>query len=240
MSESVPEIRIDMDKKCSTCGVGGAANGGRCLKCVTAEIEAKAKSSPQLNKLNFEIAKLASKANDASAALRGILVRPDMTVVTNGQILLQMTGFEAKEKPLPFPDVTPESSFAQFILPADEALILAKTFKPSNNEVLVSGKGDENRMVALGLRQAGSEKVFRVAPGAGEYPQYSALIPEVGRGETCVILNLDLLIPLLQQMAKLSGHCELRVYGPEDPIRIDVRDEESNQSAIGLVMPMRG
>lgn len=34
MSKRVPEITIDMDKKCVECGHGGAAASGICLKCL--------------------------------------------------------------------------------------------------------------------------------------------------------------------------------------------------------------
>jgi hypothetical protein len=37
----IPTITIDMNKRCSRCGAMGAANGGICLKCVTATIVAK-------------------------------------------------------------------------------------------------------------------------------------------------------------------------------------------------------
>lgn len=35
MNERVPEITIDMDKKCVECGHGGAAGSGICLKCLS-------------------------------------------------------------------------------------------------------------------------------------------------------------------------------------------------------------
>lgn len=35
MNKQVPEITIDMDKKCVECGRSGAAASGICLKCLS-------------------------------------------------------------------------------------------------------------------------------------------------------------------------------------------------------------
>ena len=41
MTDKIPTIEIDMDKKCSDCGKGGACQNGLCLSCVSKRITAK-------------------------------------------------------------------------------------------------------------------------------------------------------------------------------------------------------
>jgi hypothetical protein len=58
--KEIPIIRIDTDRKCTTCGDGGATEGGLCLKCITDKM-AKTKLSGRHFEPSLEIETIARK-----------------------------------------------------------------------------------------------------------------------------------------------------------------------------------
>jgi hypothetical protein len=58
--KEVPTISIDMDRKCASCGEGGATDGGLCLKCITDKM-AKTRLSGRHFEPSLEIEHIAKK-----------------------------------------------------------------------------------------------------------------------------------------------------------------------------------
>lgn len=195
-----------------------------------------------LNQRNFEIAKLASKQDDAPVALKGVLVSPDKTVVTEGHMILEVTGFEHAGDMLPFDDLTPQADFAPFIMPAEEALALAKVFVKSEskeaNLIAIQPNSGANQS-SFGLKQPLSEKVFRVENQGDKYPNYEKMFLPVTEEIASVTLDLELLIPLLSQLKKVFSVVRIGLYGPDKVVRFDCNDDILNQSARACIMPMR-
>jgi hypothetical protein len=236
----IPTLTVDLDKKCSQCNKPGSCQNGLCMDCITKAITLPAKSM-MLNQRNFEIAKLASKDEDASDAVRGILVSPDKTVVTDGRILLEVTGFEHAGDMLPFDDLTPQPDFVPFIMPAEEALALSKVFVKSESSeanLIAIQPNNGTGQSSFGLRQPKAEKVFRVEKPKGNYPNYEAVFPPISEEAGSVTVNLDLLIPLLQQIKKVFPFVRIGYYGPDKPLRFDCNDPDVRQSVRACIMPM--
>ncbi|MFH1236242.1 MAG: hypothetical protein V1685_04890 [Parcubacteria group bacterium] len=244
MPSKTAVIEIDMDKTCK-CGEKGALQNGLCLKCAGQKAIEKIKrekpKSMMLNQRNFEIAKLASKDPDDRAQFQCILVAPDKTVVTEGHLVLEVTGFQHAGDLLPFEDLIPQQDFEPFLVPAEEALALSKLFVRSDNVEanLIGIDPNTAKGAGLALRQLGSEKVFKVIKPPDRYPNYDAMFPPIAEEQVSITVNAQLLIPLLQQLAKINPLIRIGIYGPEKPIRLDCNDEGLQQSARGLLMPMK-
>jgi len=197
-----------------------------------------------LNKNNFEIAKLASKDETASEAIKGILVMPDKTAATDGHMIIEVTGFEHSGDLLPFEDVVPNPDFDPFIMPAQEALDLSKVFVKSESKdgnLLGIEPNHKGGIAAFALRQAHAEKVFRVCQPDSAFPKYEVVFSPISEEVAHVTLCIDLLIPLLQQLKKITDSGALRIgfYGEEKAVRFDCMNGETQQSARAALMPMK-
>jgi hypothetical protein len=196
-----------------------------------------------LNKNNFEIGKLAPKPDDESRpGLSCVLVSPDKTVVTDGHYIIEVSGAECEDNFLPFDDVMPSADFEPFTVPADEAIALAKVFvkteTPEGNLLAVqpdNGKG----VSAFALRQERREKVFRMDKPDRSFPDYEEIFAGLKDEAAFVLLDLNLLIPVLRHMKNVSGgQVRIALNGPDKAVRLDCINTETKQSVRAAIMPM--
>jgi hypothetical protein len=243
--KEIPTISIDMDRKCTSCGDGGATDGGLCLKCIADKMvkEKKIKTHVMLNKNNFSIGSLAPPPVDESTSLCCVSVHPDKTIVTDGKILIEITGAECETSYLPFEDVMPETDFDPFTMPAEEAIALSKMFvksdTPDGNILAVQPENGRGAS-AFALRQARKEKIFRMDRPKGQFPNYEVIFDSVKDEIASVTIDLNLFIPLLRHLKAISdGPVRIGIYGTEKPVRLDCIDQTTKQSARALIMPMK-
>lgn len=247
MKEEVPTITIDMDKECPKCGNKGVAPNGLCLQCSLDRIvegKPRINTKMMLNKKNFAIANLAPEPpKGAESKMSCILVCPDKTAVTDGHMLLEVSGQQCDVNFLPFEDLDPKTDFEPFSMPSDEALALAKLFVkapgPDGNIVAVQPENGAG-VAAFALRQETKEKIFRMDRPKGGFPDYDNLFYREQEEIAYVTVNANMLIRLLKHLMDVSG-CAVRIgiYGTDKPIRFDAIDEQTKQSARAVLMPMK-
>ncbi len=242
--KDVPIIQVDMDRKCKICGAGGAMPSGICMKCAGEKIRKKEiRANVMLNKNNFAIGALAPPPAEDSTLLSCVSIHPDKTIVTDGKILIEVTGAECQTSFLPFDDILAQLDFEPFSMPADEAIALAKMFvksdTPDGNIVAVQ-PGNDQGVSAFALRQARKEKIFKMECSIAEFPNYETIFNTVDKEIAYVTIDLNLFIPLLRHMKSISGGpVRIGIYGTEKPVRLDCIDDLTKQSARALIMPMK-
>ena len=153
-----------------------------------------------LNKNNFEIAKLCPKKdeNKYRYAWHGIRVTPTGTTVTEGHILIQVSGVGDTEE------------FDPFILPAKAAskiaaaLPLRAAFPDLSNAVIKSAEAEK---VVIEVTNADLDvESYSIRPAEGGFPDISKVIPAIGKATMELDLDLDLLVPLLERIRKFYGN----------------------------------
>ena len=201
-----------------------------------------------LNKNNFEIARLCSKPNESNFALEGIRVTPGGTETTDGHALLKVSGEGDQEK------------FAPFILPAKVALKIAKALPddsliPTQDQAKVEHmKGSKAFRISV-TNQDADHDVYSVRPIGRQFPDLNKVIPDVAEAAVEVLLDLDILIPLLQQVRRFHGkgrrmqrRATFRFYNRKgsvnrepstQPQRIDAKND-LGQELTAVIMPCRG
>ena len=206
-----------------------------------------------LNKNNFEIARLCPKPDEfTNYELSGIRVTPGGTETTDGHALLKVSGEGDQEK------------FAPFGLPAQVALKIAKAL-PSDSEIPTQDQAkieripDSNAVRISVTNQDADLDVYCARPMGGQFPDLNKVIPDVAEAAVEVLLDLDILIPLLQQVRGFHGNrnrrdkrwvprrATFRFYNRKgsvnrepsyQPQRIDAKND-LGQELTAVIMPCR-
>ena len=201
-----------------------------------------------LNKTNFEIAKLCPK-NDGTTriSVQGILVTPNEAVVTDGHVLLKISGTGDAEH------------FDPFILPANVALKIAAAL-PSGSKIpeldeasIEHIEGEASVSISIRSDEDMCRDVYNTRSINGPFPNFEKAIPDVKGAALEVKFDLDILVPLLEQIRKFHGKKQkgkarqrraatFRFYkGPKDYVvsqRIDATND-LDQELTAVVMPLR-
>ena len=207
-----------------------------------------------LNKHNFEIARLCPKPDEFTQyALSGIRVTPGGTETTDGHALLKVSGEGDQEK------------FAPFTMSAKAALKIAKALPadslipPQDQAKIERIPGSKAVRISVTNQDADLD-VYCARPIEGQFPAIDKVIPDVTEATVEVLLDIDILIPLLQQVRKFHGnrdrrtkHCPprqatFRFYNRKgsvnrepstQPQRIDA-ENDLGQKLTAVIMPCRG
>ena len=194
-----------------------------------------------LNKRNFEIAALCPKDNHfGKYALSGIRVTPDETVATSGYILIKISG------------CGPPEPFDPFILPASVALKVAAAL-PIGSKIPDLDEADIEHVAgsaaSISVRNQDTDyDVYSARPLEGQYPDTDRIIPDVDEAAAEMVFDLDILIPLLEQVRKFHGNkskvnsrtATFRFYKDlEAGQRIDTKND-LGQKLTAVVMTRRG
>ena len=201
-----------------------------------------------LNKNNFEIAKLCPKEDDLRYALNGIRVTPIGTTVTDGHVLLQVSGVGDAEE------------FDPFTLPAKAARKIADALPtgakvPSLNCAEVKSAKETKVVIEITNTDLDSES-YSFRPLRGQYPATDKVIPAVKGATMELCLDLDLLVPLLERIRRFYGNQDrkkpklrrvatfrFRKLNPDGPMkdqaqRIDAVNDQG-QTLTAVIMPCR-
>lgn len=215
-----------------------------------------------LNAANLNIAALAAK-EESRFKINGILVTNEYTAVTDGHVLVtvslpkQFNG--SAPEPPGFEHI--EKLDRPFLLPSATALDLAKHIpaKPTipglgqayigasaNAMVDDPAKPSKQKpaefidLMTTDLETAHRPQVRRLT---GNFPEVERCIPMAENARFGICLDLDLLIPLLQQAKKFhNGTCgphpvTLRFTTADEGVRLDCHNDE--QKLVAVVMPIR-
>ncbi len=204
-----------------------------------------------LNRNNLEIAALCSK-EESRYALGGIYVEPGKTVVTDSHILVivNMPEVETADFPLT-PGLAPTEDFTPFILSRKDALDISREIPvPKRDAVSVLGcaaigaESNENSKAFIGVPSKDwgfvGPRVFHPDKQEGQFPNYQLVIPDKDKVKPTICFDLKVLIPALQQLAKVAGkdspaYAIFRIEDATSAMRVDIKNDV--QSAIAVVMP---
>lgn len=112
-------------------------------------------------------------------------------------------------------------------------------------QVAIGAETSKSGHAVFGITDVdGCERVFKAKKREGQYPDISKAIPEKGDAVAEVVLNFDLIIPLLQAMrkcapGKFAREVRIRLYGPNKQVRFDAKNNTTGQQVTGVVMSMR-
>ena len=195
-----------------------------------------------LNKNNFQIAKLCPEPDECSLyPLHGIQVAPTGTTATDGHALLHVGSVQGEE------------NFAPFILPARVAQRVAAAL-PARSEIpdheladIEHVKGEAS--VRIGVAKQGFVQHYSARAIDGEFPDAEKAVPAMGKAELALILDLDILVPLLEQISKFYGKQDperstirrqttFRFYGANKGARIDA-ENDLGQKLTAVIMPCK-
>ena len=154
-----------------------------------------------LNKNNFEIARLCPKPDDHSLySMDGIRVTPTGTTVTDGHVLLRVSGVQDPE------------DFDPFILPARTALRIANALPTrqrecSHPEAQIRST-DAGKLVVDVMNTDLDVDSYSISPidGKRKFPDADRVIPAKKGATGDVLLDLDILVPLLERIRKFHGN----------------------------------
>ena len=152
-----------------------------------------------LNKNNFEIATLCPE-DDAHSKflLRGIRVTPAGTVATSAYVLLKISNSGAADH------------FDPFILPAKVALKIAAALpvgskiRSHDHATIEHTEGEAAVRISVTNEDA-DQDVYNARSINGLLPDIDKAIPDVEGAAVKIMLDLDMLIPLLQQIRAFHG-----------------------------------
>lgn len=206
---------------------------------------------PLLNKHNLELAKLASKEENRFL-LQGILVQPESTVVTDGQVLMEVTtaDFRAADFPQPPGIASATDEWKPFVLSAQDALAIAKTIPKKtttpilSNAAVATPNGDDHMTIfTTDLERHNPVTVRKLT---GTYPDYKRVIWPAEEAEFAINVNARNLADVLDFVAKFNESkrsetqppdCVLRFKSNREAIRIDARVRGGDQKLTALVGP---
>ena len=201
-----------------------------------------------LNKKNFEIATLCPEDDGHSKfVLRGIRVTPAETVAASAHVLLKISNSGGSDH------------FDPFILPAKAALKIAAALPtgskmPSHDQADIEHFEGAKAVRISVTNDDGDCDVYTTQPIEEEFPNTDTVIPDVKAAAVEIILDLDILIPLLQRISEFHGKqcldepskrriATFRFYegpkGYEAAQRIDA-ENDLGQELTAVVMPCRG
>lgn len=203
-----------------------------------------------LNKHNLNIAALADKEK-SRFTLNAIQVSPERTAETDGHQLVIVS--TVKTDAADFPQVPgmepPVDSFKPFLLPAAEALNIAKALPkktpiPVLANAAVSAETDVNGHSVIGVTDLENARAFRTQKPEGNFPDIDRVIPNLEGATLTIGFNPALLAKVLKQIESFQQgkfgppSCTLSFYGPTKAMRIDA-DGGDDQHLTAVVMPMR-
>lgn len=204
-----------------------------------------------LNRYNFEIAALCSKDEDALPMFRGINVSPTGTMVTDGHMAVTVSAvtesqpglFEAME------GIEPAVFFSPFILDMESALRIAKSLpkKIEDSALLppiVDATTEDSNRSMVSINDSGRQEILRSRKIEGTYPDIASVMPKPEDAAMTILLSPAILTTVLKAVEKFcNAHdvysVELRVFGPDQAIRIDAESRCSDQRLTAIVMPRR-
>jgi len=197
-----------------------------------------------LNRNNFAIAKLAEK--DAYGGLKNLRVEQDKTVVSDGKLLLVMTGDSIPQSDYPsIPGFAPMPEHKPISLARETALAVAKAIPkdksiPALNHAVVGNNG--NGDMAIATTDLSSAQTFKAIDSGGSFPNYELVIP--AKGEATAIISFDprLMVALLQSMDSVYDNggqhkVVLWIKDAESPMLIEC--SANDQTATGVLMPVK-
>lgn len=201
-----------------------------------------------LNKWNFEVARFASK-DTSRYTFNAILVTDKATIATNGEYLMWVsTPPEMKANDFPAIDHAPaaQDTWKPFLLATDDAVKIAKAIpKKSTIPILstaaVAVKDDQPIIMATDLQ---CPQVFRPRVPTGTFPNTDAVMPKKAPVvRVCVdAIKLERIAKFAAEFAKgrVEAPLYMSIYGDGEAIRFDMGNDNTNQGATALLMPMRG
>ena len=152
-----------------------------------------------LNKNNFEIATLCPEDDAHSKfVLRGIRVTPAETVATSAYVLLKISNSGGSDH------------FDPFILPAKVALKIAAALpvgskiRSHDHATIEHTEGEAAVRISVTNEDA-DQDVYNARSINGTFPDLDKAIPDVEGAAVKIMLDLDILIPLLQQIREFHG-----------------------------------
>ena len=199
-----------------------------------------------LNKNNFKIAKLCPEPDEHMRyPLHGIRVTPTGTTVTDGHMLLHVGGVKESE------------NFDPFILSAKVAQRVAAAL-PARSEIPDQEVADIEHVegepggasVRIGVTKPGFDQSYSTRAIDGEFPDAEKVVPATAKATMALSLDLDILIPLLEQIRKFYGNQDpegrtiqrlatFRFYEANKGARIDAENHDLGQKLTAVIMPCR-
>lgn len=201
-----------------------------------------------LNKHNFSIAKLAPKESSTKYTLGGLQVTPDGTAVTDGHMAVTVSGTPTIAQEFPFVNgAVPVDDFEPFIMKRADAENVAKQ-APKKQSISVLdhiGIGAEtvhNGRVQILTTDLENPQTSSFRKDNVAFPDLARVTPDPAESESAVYVDLDQLVPMLQQAQKFHGKARakgirIRLFGPGRVMRVDAKNEQG-QEFMGVLMPL--
>lgn len=131
-----------------------------------------------LTKASLNLAKLAPN-EDSRCTLKGILVTPDESVVTDGHMMVVINNIWHRPEELPgIPNGTATIDFKPFVLEAKDALQVASTIAKKSTVPMLQQRfvtpPNNDGFVTIGCA---SEQALTVKPMAGNFPDFKRVLP---------------------------------------------------------------
>ncbi|HYT08947.1 MAG TPA: hypothetical protein VEL77_14985 [Rugosimonospora sp.] len=207
-----------------------------------------------LNRHNLNIAALCSK--EASRfSLQALYVTPQATVETDGHQLVSVTlapGLQAES--FPEPPNTPKAvdEWKPFLLPASEALAIAKALPkkskiPALECAAVTDETDGHGHSAISVTDLEFARVFRTRKPEGNFPDYERIMPKLKNATFQVAFDAALLVRVLNRIVAFQqGQGNAKGGNPatvtfsftdkNHAVRLDAKGGE-DQQLTAVVMP---
>ena len=194
-----------------------------------------------MNKNNFAIAELCPEDDDREYFSQGVRVTPTETIATDGHALLRVRGIGEPE------------DFEPFVLPRRAALVIAEALPGHDHATIEHTEASTKAKISI-TNETADEVGYSVPPIKVNYPNTDKAIPNVDGAAVEMLLDLNILIPLLEQTRQFlhdentpRSMAHFRFYNdgvltPEGlsqaPQRIDAENGQG-QELTAVIMPCR-
>ena len=202
-----------------------------------------------LTKHNFAIGKLAPKETIGKYRLGGVHVTPEGTAVTDGHMAVTVSATATIAQEFPFVNgAVPVDDFVPFMLSPEDAQEVAKQAPkkqrlPVLDHVGIGAETVHNGHVQILLTDLDSPQTRSFNKKDVGFPDLANVTPDPSESESVVFVDVDKLIPLLQQVQKFHGKARsrgvrIRLFGADRVMRVDAKNEQE-QEFMGILMPWR-
>ena len=169
----------------------------------------------RLNQLNLKIAQHAFNEDDkAPESMKGIEVSPERTAVTDGSIIVIVSGCEIDEAGLfeQFEDIDPADHWTSFILPKATALRLAKAMPrkkaklPAANYAVVHTSTEDNTRATISVNDKNFQDIHRADKIEDQFPAVDSLIENAGPSKFSFFVEASALREVAQALTAFTKY----------------------------------
>ena len=202
-----------------------------------------------LNKHNFAIAKLAPRTEESKHTLAGIRVTPDGTAVSDGHMAVTVSATSTPAQEFAVVNgAVPVDDFLPFIMRRADAEEAAKQAPrkqqfPVLDHIGIGAETCHNGHVQILTTDLDNPQTRSFNKAVGTFPDLTRVTPDLAESESAVCVDVDKLVPILQQAQKLQGKAYIKrvkisLFGSDRVLRVDATNEQG-QAFMAVLMPTR-